>query len=89
MNDEMIELLAIATRVACTAITVPGLTALQASVKQASDGCWALAARLHGPGYELPIAMTVPTPPSPQMKELSLPGTCTRSPMAMVSSSIS
>lgn len=37
MNDEMIELLAMATRIACAMITTPRLTALQASVNQASD----------------------------------------------------
>lgn len=37
MNDDMIELLATATRIACTVITAPGLAALQASVNQAYD----------------------------------------------------
>jgi hypothetical protein len=36
MNDEMVERLAMATRIACTAITTPRLTNLQASVNQAS-----------------------------------------------------
>jgi DNA-binding GntR family transcriptional regulator len=37
MNDEMVERLAMTTRIACTAITTPRLTNLQASVNQASD----------------------------------------------------
>jgi hypothetical protein len=36
MNEEMVERLAMATRIACTAITTPRLTNLQASVNQAA-----------------------------------------------------
>jgi DNA-binding FadR family transcriptional regulator len=37
MNDEMVERLAMATRIACRVITTPRLTNLQASVNQTSD----------------------------------------------------
>lgn len=37
MNDELIELLAVATHVACTMVTTQRLTALQACVNQASE----------------------------------------------------
>src|SRR6266702_5546831 len=48
----------------------------------------ALVARLHGPVYELPRAMTVLIALSAR-KEEPLPGTRTRSPTVIVSSSIS
>jgi hypothetical protein len=44
--------------------------------------------RLHGPVYELSRAMTVPVSPS-VMKPEPLPGTRTRSPIAIVSSPVS